>query len=89
MEENNSAKDSAKMDKEFISDLPKVKWRILDLDKAKEAKLKLVDINEDTTYLEMSLNDIPNGMTVVDWIEMLLRDGIIFKEPKNELRSDR
>lgn len=77
------------MDKEFISDLPKVKWKILDLDKAKEAKLKLVDINEDTTYLEMNLNDIPKGMTVVDWIEMLLRDGIIFKEPKNELRSDR
>ena len=77
------------MDKEFISDLPKVKWKILDLDKAKEARLKLVDINEDTTYLEINLNDIPNGMTVVDWIEMLLRDGIIFKEPKNELRSDR
>ena len=77
------------MDKEFISDLPKVKWKILDLDKAKEARLKLVDINEDTTYLEMNLNDIPKGMTVVDWIEMLLRDGIIFKEPKNELRSDK
>lgn len=66
-----------------------MKWKILDLDKAKEARLKLVDINEDTTYLEMNLNDIPKGMTVVDWIEMLLRDGIIFKEPKNELRSDK
>ena len=77
------------MDKEFISDLTKVKWKILDLDKAKEARLKLVDINEDTTYLEMNLNDIPKGMTVVDWIEMLLRDGIIFKEPNNELRSDK
>lgn len=70
------------MNEEIITDLPKVKWKILDIEKAKEAKIRLMDINEETTFLEMNLANIPKGITIIDWIETLLDTGIIFCEKK-------
>lgn len=68
------------MDREFTTGIPKIKWKVLNIDKAKQAKIKLLDIDEKTTLLEMNLADVPNGWTVVDWINHLIEDGIIFRE---------
>lgn len=69
------------MNKEIITDIPKIKWKILDYEKA-DGKLELVDINEETTFLVVNLNEIPKGLTILEWIELLLKDGIIYREPK-------
>lgn len=66
------------MNHEFTTELPKIKWRITDIEKAKEAKLELLDINEETTFLCINLQDIPSGLTIIEYIEMILNNGIVF-----------
>ena len=65
------------MNKEIITDSPKIKWRVLDIDKAKEAKLEIIDINKETAFLKLNLRDIPAGFSVVDYIEFILDNGIV------------
>lgn len=72
-----SAHKSAKMNKEIITDSPKIKWRVLDIDKAKEAKLEVISINKETAFLKLNLRDIPAGFSVVDYIEFILDNGIV------------
>ena len=79
MEENNSAKDSAKMQYDFDTEAPKWKWRILDWKKATEGKVQVIDVN-DVPLLEIKLCDIPKQMTIVDWITILIENGIILKQ---------
>ena len=72
------------MNKEIITDLPKIKWRITDIEKAKEAKLELLDINDETTFLRINLQDIPKEFTVIEYIEMILNNGIVFVNRNEE-----
>jgi hypothetical protein len=73
-----SANFSAKMEKQKNANLPKYKWEILDEQRAKDAKVGLLTIDEETTLLQMNVKDIPANMTVLDWIELLEKTGIIF-----------
>ena len=74
---NHSTNFPAKMNKEIITDSPKIKWRILDIDKAKEARLEVIDIDKKTAFLKLNLRDIPVGFSVIDYIEFILNNGIV------------
>lgn len=65
------------MDKDIITDSPKIKWRILDIDRAKEARLEVINIDKETAFLKLNLRDIPAGFSVVDYIEFILNNGIV------------
>lgn len=58
----------------------KLKWEIYDRDKAKEAKLKLINIDTETTLLEINLCEIPQGWTINDFLTHIIKDGIVFME---------
>ena len=64
------------MDKDFTTELPKMKWRILDYDKAKEMKLQVLNLNEDIALLQINLDDIPRGVSIDDWITTIINEGI-------------
>ena len=66
------------MEKQTNANLPKYKWKILDEQRAKDAKVGLLTIDEETTLLQMNVKDIPAEMSILDWIELLEKTGIIF-----------
>lgn len=70
------------MDKDFTTELPKIKWRILDYDKAKEMKLQVLNLNEDIALLQIDVNDIPRGVSIVDWITTVINEGIVIFDKK-------
>ena len=71
------------MSQEIVTNLPKIKWRIIDEDKAKEAKLQVIDVNKDTAFLCINLRDIPKECCcVLEWIDMILDSGIVFVDRK-------
>lgn len=59
---------------------PNLKWEIYDRDKAKEAKLKLINIDTETTLLEINLCEIPQQWTIDDFLTHTIEDGIVFME---------
>lgn len=65
---------------EFVTDIPKLRWQIKDFDKANEAKVRVTELGRETSFLVINVQDIPKGWTILDWIDSLLENGIIFKE---------
>lgn len=73
------------MSKEVITDLPKIKWRIIDEEKAKEAKIEVINVNKDTAFLCINLRDIPKGVCcIAEYIEMILDTGIVIVDRREE-----
>ena len=71
------------MSQEIVTDLPKIKWRIVDEEKAKEAKIEVIDINKDTAFLCINIRDIPKGcICIAEYIEMILDSGIVIVDRK-------
>lgn len=65
------------MSKEFPAELPKFKWKIIDQEKAEKAKIKLLEVDNETSLLEINVMDIPKGWTVANWISFLQVSNII------------
>lgn len=65
---------------EFVTDIPKLRWQIKDIDKANEAKVRVIELGHEISFLEINVQDIPKGWTILDWIECLLDNGIIFRD---------
>jgi hypothetical protein len=65
---------------EFVTDIPKLRWQIKDVDKANEAKVRITELGNEVSFLEINVQDIPKRWTIVEWIDILLENGIIFKD---------
>lgn len=71
------------MSQEIVTNLPKIKWRIIDEEKAKGAKLQVIDVNKDTAFLCINIQDIPKGCCcVAEYIDMILDSGIVLVDRK-------
>lgn len=57
--------------------LPNMKWQIKDLNKAQEHHLELVKVDDENVLLSVNVRYIPSGMTVLDFIENIMKDGIV------------
>ena len=67
---------------EITTVLPKVKWKIMDADRAKERRLELTKIDDDNALLSINLRYIPIGMTITDFIENIIQTGIVIIDKK-------
>ena len=66
-----------KVEKEVIAALPGKKWQILNEEEANKHHLRLINIDEDNVLLTIDLRNIPNGVTVLDFIDMIQQTGIV------------
>ena len=64
----------------FLTDIPKIQWDIIDFDKGDEAKIHVLKLGDAASLLEIDVCDIPHGMAIIDWIDVLLENGIVLKE---------
>lgn len=71
-----------KVEKEVIAALPGKKWQILNEEKASEYHLQLISIDEDNIFLTVDLTDIPSGISVPEFIDMIQQTGIVICHKK-------
>lgn len=65
---------------ENFSNMPLVTWHILDRERAQEQKLELIDLGNGRTLLAINICNIPQGMSIADYIEFIQRTGIVVKD---------
>lgn len=62
---------------------PKVMWEIINEKRAKELKLSVFHVDGTVGYLVIDLNDIPQGMSAVEYIDFAQNSGIIAKQTRH------
>ena len=65
-------------DKLYGNHKPNIDWSIIDQIKADAYNLKLLEVN-DKHFLVISIKDIPNDVTVSDYIKFIQETGIVLK----------
>ena len=63
--------------------LPNYKWKIIDAEKASKYRISLINVDENNVLLSIDFANIPYGMSVYDFIEMLERTGVVVVEKTN------
>lgn len=68
---------------EHEAKLPNYKWKIIDAEKASKYSISLINVDESNVLLSIDVANIPYGMSVYDFIEMLERTGVVVVEKTN------
>ena len=56
-----------------------VYWKIINLDALKEHKVKVIELSDGKTILEINIAEIPHNLTVADFLTFLQEEGVILK----------
>lgn len=54
-----------------------MRWKIVDRERAELNKVKLLDIDESTVWLEVNIESIPRGMEPMEYIDFLQKTGVV------------
>ena len=57
--------------------LPNLRWEIRE-DRTKEHGLYLIEVNSNNTLLNVDITKIPKNMSIIEFIESLQKEGIIY-----------
>lgn len=54
-----------------------MRWKIVDKERAELNKVKLLDIDESTVWLEVNIESIPRGMEPMEYIDFLRKTEVV------------
>ena len=59
-------------------------WRIIDLEKAKELRVELIELTEGRALLSIDAAHIPSGMSFEDYLKFLVKTGVVINDSSNK-----
>ena len=65
------------------TELPRIKWKLLDKEKAEKLGVDVISFDEKNRLLLLNVCKCPKELCLIEWLERIIDMGIVFYEENN------